>query len=53
MPDGGEMFSIQLSSTDGFPISPGGLQLGTDQIDVTIVEPTVTPPTPGVDVEGT
>ena len=48
VPDGGEMFSIQLSSTDGFPISPGGLQLGTDQIDVTIVEPTV----PGVDVEG-
>ena len=51
LPDGGEMFSVLLTSTDGFPAGPGGLQLERDSVTITIVEPT-TPPPPDTDVEG-
>ena len=49
--DDGESFSVALSSGDSFPTGPGGLQIGSDRVGVTILERIMTPP-PGINVEG-
>ncbi|CAI8014101.1 hypothetical protein GBAR_LOCUS8848, partial [Geodia barretti] len=53
--DDGESFSVALSSGDSFPTGPGGLQIGSDRVGVTILERIATPPSlpPGIIVEDT
>ena len=46
--DSGESFNVVLESTDSFPTGPGGLQIGNDEVEITINEPAP----PDDDVEG-
>jgi collagen type VI alpha len=47
-----ETFGVLLTTRERFPRGPGGLLVGRDELTITIIEPTVTPP-PQEDVEDT